>query len=400
MKQQDTTEPGSAPSRRQFLRRGGLLTLGGAGVPLLSFAGSACAPAPAPAAAPQVTAPAAAKQAWEDEWDRTLAAARREGKVTVLTITGIGFRKGLDAFQEAFPGIAVEHSAIASASIYAPKVMQEQQAGIYGWDIAVTGAASNVKILYPAGAWDPIRPLLFRPDVISDDNWHGGFPVGFVDNNKQLGFTFSFDLRRAFAVNTDLVKDGEIKNLQDLLNPRWKGKMVLADVRTGFMFRPADEIRRKLGEGPLKQLLVDQEPTYTRDLRQLADGLIRGKYPIAGGLTPPDLQEFRDQGLATNIRYLDIPEADYLVSTTAFHFKRAPHPNAAKILANWLLTKEAQTIWSKALNQNSRRKDVPIVQPLTAPRPGMQFVNPETEETLPQIDQTQVIINKMVGISN
>ncbi|MEK7214454.1 MAG: extracellular solute-binding protein, partial [Chloroflexota bacterium] len=204
----------------------------------------------------------------------------------------------------------------------------------------------------------------------------------------------------AFAVNTDLVKEGEIKGLQDLLDPKWKGKMTLADVRTGFMFRPADEIRRKLGEGSLKQLLVDQEPTFTRDFRQLADGLVRGKYPIAGGLTAPDLREFKDAGQAKNVKYVDVPEADYLVSTTAFLFKRAPHPNAAKIMANWLLTKEGQTIWSKALDQNSRRKDVPIANQETAPRAGMQFVNPETEETLPQIDQTQVIINKMVGISN
>ena len=55
-------------------------------------------------------------------------------------------------------------------------------------------------------------------------------------------------------------------------------------------------------------------------------------------------------------------------SRVAFISKDAPHPNAAKLFANWLLMKDMQTKLSKATNYNSRRSDVPPAAPqLVAP---------------------------------
>ena len=49
-------------------------------------------------------------------------------------------------------------------------------------------------------------------------------------------------------------------------------------------------------------------------------------------------------------------------------FDKAPHPNAAKVFANWMLTQEAQDQYHKATNDNSRRTDVPFYNPQTAPK--------------------------------
>src|SRR5438309_831182 len=88
---------------------------------------AACAPAAAPAPLPAPAAPAAAPagnaaSTWQREWDETVAAAKKEGKVVVATLSGTGYRQGIDAFQKAFPDITVEHTGVASFSALAPKI--------------------------------------------------------------------------------------------------------------------------------------------------------------------------------------------------------------------------------------------------------------------------------------
>jgi hypothetical protein len=54
---------------------------------------------------------------------------------------------------------------------------------------------------------------------------------------------------------------------------------------------------------------------------------------------------------------------------------RAPHPNAAKIYINWLLSREGQTLWSQLSGYASRRLDVPKdhVNPMTLPKDGIEY---------------------------
>src|SRR5438477_1250630 len=99
--------------RRAFIRSAG------AGVAL-----AACAPtAPAPL---RQTAPATG-MGWEKQWEDLVAAARAEGKVSVLTLVGAGYRRAMDAFEGAFPGVTVEHEAPASMGPFSQKIIQERK---------------------------------------------------------------------------------------------------------------------------------------------------------------------------------------------------------------------------------------------------------------------------------
>ncbi len=63
--------------------------------------------------------------------------------------------------------------------------------------------------------------------------------------------------------------------------------------------------------------------------------------------------------------------------------KNAPHPNAARVFINWLLTKEGQTLYSRGYGSASRRLDVPNEgDPLKIPQPGMKYFNSEEEELI------------------
>src|SRR5207244_2031948 len=60
-------------------------------------------------------------------------------------------------------------------------------------------------------------------------------------------------------------------------------------------------------------------------------------------------------------------------------FSQAPHPNAAKVYANWFLTQEAQALYAQTTGFNSRRLDVPVADPDYVPDPKKDYLNIDIE---------------------
>lgn len=227
---------------------------------------------------------------------------------------------------------------------------------------------------------DPIKPLIMRPDVLDDKNWIGGFETGFVDNEKTYSYMSQASLQSQFYINTDMVKDGELKSIKDLLDPKWKGKLLMADVRTGYTFPIMWVARRKFGDDFVRQLLVDQKPVFSRDPRQIAEQMVRGNYPVATGIVKAVLQEFKDQGLGQNIKYITLPEVQVETSFgTLWHFNKAKHPNASKMFLNWILTQDGQKAFADGSKENSRRVDVAPQDPELVPKPGPNYLDSNRE---------------------
>lgn len=383
-------------SRRNFLTT----AAAGTAPALLACApGSVPAPSPAPVA-PPAGAPQSAP-VWQREWDLLVEAAKREGKLSILTLTGTGYRKALDEFERAF-GITVDHTPGASSSIYLPKIEKEREAGIYNLDVLATPPNNILKNLRPIGALAPVRPLIFRPDVLDDKVWREGFEAQFMDKDKQLAFSYDYQVTHTFLIDTTQVKPGELKNVRDLLDPRWKGKIAMADVRSGATYLPMSAIRLHFPDGDdiVKRLLVDQQPSFSRDTRSRAEGVVRSKFAIGSGVSEPDLKQFREQGLTGNVQYLDWPEVDVVFNYSIFFINRAPHPNAAKLFVNWVLTKEGQTIWTKNVPTVSARTDVESYDPSGTPAPGRKYYASGRETLYDKQIETQKMINDLVGITN
>ena len=87
-------------------------------------------------------------------------------------------------------------------------------------------------------------------------------------------------------------------------------------------------------------------------------------------------------------------------SYSIFFCNKAPHPSAAKLFINWLLTKEGQTVWCKNLPTNSARKDVEIFNRDGAPSTGRKYYATGRESTYAKQADTQKHINGLVGITN
>ena len=332
------------------------------------------------------------------EWQSLVAAAKKEGKVAINTFPGDGYKRALRAFTQSYPEVKLEHTSLHSQD-FAPRILQERQANIFTWDIATIPTSTALQVLRPAGVWDPIRPAIVLPEARDDAGWDGGFERGFAAV-KDRALTYGFVANRGLGVtiNTEVVKDGQIKSLTDLLDARWKGKLLLPDVRVmGDAFWPMTSARLSLGDDVIKRLFVDQEPILSRDTRQMAEFMVRGRYPIGLGVNPLLLGQFQKQGLGKNLKLVHLPEIDVVsFSSTLWLVNRAPHPNAAKVLINWLLTKDAQIHWAKEVEQNSRRAGVEPGNPQLLPPKGAKLFQVDAEESLPEVIKTQDIAKAVI----
>jgi len=105
----------------------------------------------------------------------------------------------------------------------------------------------------------------------------------------------------------------------------------------------------------------------------------------------------QEQGAAKNVKYLDLPEAAAVTSSGGlFLAHRAPHPNAAKLFVNWVLSKEGQDAWCAANQWNSRRLDVAPRDPDAVPRPGVKYFSGSSEANFPALEETQKWLNILV----
>jgi iron(III) transport system substrate-binding protein len=338
-----------------------------------------------------------AAAATSPEWEQTVAAAKKEGKVAVNTFTGQGYGRVLKLFAQAYPEIKVDHTNLEPVD-FSPRVINERKAGVYTWDVATMPMTTALQVLKPAGVWDPIRPAIVAPDAKNDAIWRGGFEAGFLDKDKRLAYAFTLVRAVGVFVNVDRIREGELKGVKDLLAPKWKGKLAISDPRViGSTFWPLTVARLKLGDGIMKQLLIDQEPVLSRDRNQLTEFMVRGRYPIAIGLNVLALQDFQAHGVGKNIKTVLLPEMDYQASgSAAWLLNRAPHPNAAKVLINWLLTREAQAAWAKELQTNSRFVGVEPGDPHTIVPAGLTLTQIDSEELLAELVKTQDLAKQLI----
>jgi len=357
---------------------------------------AACAPQAAPAG--PTGAGGGPKAAWEQEWDNLVTAAKKEGQFVVMTAQGASYRKALGAFEEAFPGITVDHTT-GNASTVVPRLLQEIKGGIYSHDVLLTTVTTPYKSLRPADALQPVRPLIFRPDVVDDTVWRDGFEAGFFEKEKRWMYAATLDKSVGIWINTDQVRENEITKLEDLLNPKWRGRMISTDIRSVGTTWNVLDMKRGGGEEFVRKLYGEQKPVLVRDLRQGSEFMVKGQYAIGIGLPNEDIvRDFWAEGLGKNLKQIEIDWVTFLLCRShLYSMSQAPHPNAMKLFVNWFLTKEAQTGWAQTVGQNSRRLDVPAGDPLKLPTPGKKYLTIENEEQQQEVDRIYELAREILN---
>ena len=111
----------------------------------------------------------AAQADWQKDWEQTLAAARKEGQVTVYIYR---YERLLADFKKDYPGINVV-SVTGRGNELTTRIMSERRAGKYIGDVYSGGTGGNYNILYKGRALDPIKPALILPEVVDESKWYG-----------------------------------------------------------------------------------------------------------------------------------------------------------------------------------------------------------------------------------
>jgi len=333
-------------------------------------------------------------------WEALVTAAEAEGSVNIHGGPGRAFQSALnDGFTKAFPKIKVNYDGAPGREAI-PKIVRERQAGIYNWDVYVGGPNSLLPALKPIKGLKDLRAELVLPEVLDDKAWRSGFEAGWPDIEKKYMYSFDFNEESTLVINWDFVKPDQIKTAEDLLKPEFIGKIVSADPRllgdAAFTYL---QLYVTFGEQYVLDMFTKQKVVFTGNRRQAVEWLVRGTYPIGIATAMDEIRLFQEQGLGKNIRPLRMG-TKVAVGGSGFGnvsiLENAPHPNAARLYVNWLLSKQGQEGW-KIMGRNTRRMDIPVAFPEFAPPPDVMTDNLQAEKYRPMWDYVAQLAKKHIS---
>jgi len=264
--------------------------------------------------------------------------ARREGAL-MLYATGTQIQPLLDRFMQKYPFIKVSMPRASSIDV-TRKVIEEYGAGLYQVD-AYELSSYGLVVPRAEGLLQPFSsPEMADYDQSTIEPAHNWVSV----RESYLGIGY----------NTQKISAQDApKSYQDLLDPRWKGKMAISGSLStsanwvgGMVIALGTDYVRKLGQQDIR--------VYELTGRALANLTIAGEVPLSPTIYNSHVEASRAQGapIAWNVPG-PVPVTDTSVALAL----KAPHPHAAMLLIDFLLSHEAQLIY-RDLGYLSSRKDM------------------------------------------
>ena len=304
----------------------------------------------------------------EAAWQKVLLDAKKEGNVTIYSYNWVG-DAGLTvkkAFENRF-GIKLEILTGRGAE-FQERVKTERRMNQILGDIT-EGSIGHTQSMKTDGLLVSVAadlPVFREKNVWLVDPAYMD-PVDKIN----LGWRETID---SPWINTNLVKPGEEpRSWKDLLDPKWKGKMGLRDPKLSAAISSefVAMLDKKIWDEEFMKSLHRQELKYiisTMDeARLLGSGQIHLSAVFAGATGGP----FAEQGAP--IRAISIDHGDSVSLGGVGVISKGPHPNATRVLLNWMLSKEGQIELGEVMRNLMLRKDVPDYRPKAA---QTQMINP------------------------
>ena len=291
-------------------------------------------------------------------------AAREEGGLTLYTALSTTREEAIDkAFQEQ-TGLSINMVRLPGGRLYS-RVTSEHGAGKLQADVIRQTDRELADKYQEAGVWKPYCP----PHV--DD-----FPADLKE--PECNFWASQTPFYAIGYNTELVKESDApSSWEDLLDPRWRGKIGLAYIGAGGSTWARDLfLRKELGLDYWKRLAA-QKPRITGSAGAVTELNGRGEVEVAMVLPGTQLLAKADGApLAVTLPEEGLPSYAQWLGMTA----SAKKPNAAKVFLNWSASLAGQTAVSR-VGDYPVREDAPgpkVGDVQLPPRDEVDLVTPES----------------------
>ena len=332
-----------------------------------------------------VSAPTAAGVS-DADWPAVLDAAKKEGHVIVWGENGpAGKAFEKDAFEKAYPGITVDLFQANTQSERDQRFIQEYKAGVAKVDVEISGSAGVNANIKPQGMLQDIHPFL-RPQILDPKNWLNN-EVLWVD--KEHKYMIQGDTGvLPIVTNKSLAPD--ITSWSDLVDPKFKGKIVMTDPRqSGGGFAMGVFMYNALGSD-FTSKFYGNSPVFSPDEQTNIEWVDSGKMLAGVGTRPIMITNLlKVGGTVRPHASLKAPDGGAIASYSGSsgilflpNLNPLPDPNATKVYVNWFYSKEGQQAMVDILNQPTHRVDVDMskLPDWAVPKAGVKYMDLNDEQ--------------------
>jgi iron(III) transport system substrate-binding protein len=274
-----------------------------------------------------------------------IAAATKEGTVVYYTSTDVQVAEKLGAaFEAKYPGLKVQVERAGSERVY-QRIGQEYSAGIHNADVIETSDASNF-LTFKEQSWlMPAVPADVAKYWTDEDRDPDGQYAAFRATLTVI------------AYRTDMVKPEDVpKTWTDLLDPKYKGKMVKSHPGySGNVMTATYALSQLLGFDYFEKL-GKQDVMQVQSSTEPPKVLAQGERPIEADGNEYNVFILQDRGVP--IKPVYPPEGTSIAYGNAAILAYAPHANAAKLFYAFMFSQEAQQLNVDVGGLRSVRPDV------------------------------------------
>jgi iron(III) transport system substrate-binding protein len=260
-----------------------------------------------------------------------IEAATKEGKVIFYTSIDLPLAEKIaKAFEAKYPGIAVRVERSGAERVF-QRIGQENASNIHACDVVNSSDAAHAIV------WkrDNLLEAYVPEDVAKF------YPIEHKDPD---GMFASFRIWVCIiAYNTDLVKKEDApKSFADLLDPKWKGKIVKAHPGySGTIMTATFQMQRDLGWDYFEKLAA-QNVMQVQSSADPPKRLALGERAVMADGNEYNIFEIGEKGGPVAPVYAT--EGSPLIVGPTAMFKTAPNPNAARLFCNFSFSAECQQL--------------------------------------------------------